>query len=82
MRYRTAMGGLSEAFDAMVEARTGSFEQLLDEGYDESYAFESKAATQADATATRALLDTAQAWADAEYPATRGPLRPGRRSGW
>ena len=73
VRYRTAMGGLSEAFDAMVEARTG-YEQLLDEGYDESYAFESKAAAQADATATRALLDTAQAWADAEYPATRGPL--------
>lgn len=73
VRYRTAMGGLSETLDGMLGARP-EYAPFIDEGYDASYAFGSQSARQADVTATTTLLDTAQAWADAGYPATDGPL--------
>lgn len=73
VRYRTAMGGLSETFDGMLAARAG-YDPFIAAGYDASYPFGSQRARQADLTATRELLDTAQSWADAGYPATAGPL--------
>ena len=73
VRYRTAMGGLSETLDGLLEARPG-YDAFLAAGYDDSYPFGSQRARQADLTATRELLDTAQSWADAGYPATAGPL--------
>ena len=73
VRYRTAMGGLSESFAGMLAARAG-YGPFIEQGYDAGYAFGSQSARQADLAATGRLLDTAQAWADAGYPATVGPL--------
>lgn len=73
VRYRTAMGGLAETLDSLLSARA-DYDPFIAQGAAGSYRFGSEAARQRDLAATAQLLDTAKAWADADYPATGGPL--------
>lgn len=73
VRYRTAMGALSELLDRFDQGWPAYRDFVA--GYDgRAYAFRSRATRTADLEASEQLETTVTHWIDKGYPATRGPL--------
>lgn len=70
IRYRTAMAGLSETFEAMRHS-VGDYEPLV-ASWTGSYQHASRADRAADAAGAAALVETVDGWAAAGWPATSG----------
>ena len=73
IRYRTAMGALSELLDTMLGSYP-HYRAFVEQRSGGSYPFRSRRARDADRAATGQLMDVAEAWRKAGHPALAGRL--------
>lgn len=73
VRYRTAMASMATVLQGL-DARWPAFRPFVEAHTPGSYDLGSAASRQADLAAATQLLDTAEKWAAADYPATQGSV--------
>lgn len=74
VRYRTSMAGMARLLQGL-DARWPAYRPFVESHpSDSTYALGSGVRRQADLAATAQLLDTAEKWAAADYPTTRGSV--------